>query len=83
MFNVATDDCITVNEIAAEAIAVVGIDESSVLIERTGGDRGWRGDVPVVRLNCDKIKALGWSCEDSSRMAIRRSLHAILGELKS
>ncbi len=29
--------------------------------EYTGGDRGWKGDVPVVRIATGKIRALGWA----------------------
>ena len=35
-------------------------------LEYTGGDRGWKGDVPVVRLNTDRIRGLGWSCRQHS-----------------
>ena len=32
----------------------------SPTIERTGGRRGWAGDSPLIRLDCAKIRALGW-----------------------
>ena len=33
-----------------------------VAFEYTGGDRGWKGDVPIVRLDTERIRALGWTC---------------------
>ena len=42
-----------------------------------GGARGWKGDVPVVRLKSDRIRALGWSSRWTSREAIRAALEAM------
>jgi UDP-glucose 4-epimerase len=77
VFNVATGDYITVCEIADIAAEVLGIDPANVIYEFTGGDRGWKGDVPVVRLNTDRIKALGWKCLRSSAEALRVSMDAM------
>ncbi len=79
-FNVATGDYITVTEIAEIAISVLNLHPSSVKLDYTGGDRGWKGDVPVVRLNTDKIRTLGWSNRRSTREALRASLKAMLAE---
>jgi UDP-glucose 4-epimerase len=59
-FNVATGDYVTVTEIAELATRVLGIEPGTTRFDYTGGSRGWRGDVPVVRMNTDKIRALGW-----------------------
>src|SRR5438270_9553307 len=56
VFNVATDDYITVREIADLAVTVSGLTLGETQYEFTGGDRGWKGDVPVVRFDCSKIK---------------------------
>ena len=50
-YNVATGDYITVREIAELAVECVGLAPGSVRFAYTGGDRGWKGDVPVVRLD--------------------------------
>jgi UDP-glucose 4-epimerase len=81
VYNVATGDYITVNEIADLALAAVGLEREDVRYVFTGGDRGWRGNVPVVRLNTDRIRALGWSHSRSSGEAIQESLAAMLDEL--
>ena len=38
-----------------------------VRYEYTGGDRGWKGDVPVVRLSIERIRGLGWAPSRTSR----------------
>ena len=27
----------------------------------TGGDRGWKGDVPIFLLDINKVKKIGWA----------------------
>ena len=80
VFNVATGDYITVTEIAALAIDVLGLDPAAVTLDYTGGDRGWKGDVPVVRIATDRIRDLGWSNRDSSAEALRRSMRSMLDD---
>lgn len=75
VFNVGTGDHLTVTEIAELAVACLGLD--NVRFVYSGGSRGWKGDVPVVRLNSDRIKRLGWSCQYDTRTAMRRSLMAL------
>jgi UDP-glucose 4-epimerase len=81
VFNVATDDYITVSEIADLAGKVSGLTRGQTQYEFTGGDRGWKGDVPVVRFDCSKIKALGWKAERSSAEAVTDAMKAMLEEL--
>ena len=50
--------------------------------EFTGGDRGWKGDVPVVRLDTQRIQTLGWRCQLSSREALRQSMLAMIPDMK-
>ena len=80
VFNVATDDYITVAEIADLAVKVSGVAPGKVRYEFTGGDRGWKGDVPVVRFDCSKIKALGWKAQRSSAEAVTDAMTAMLEE---
>jgi UDP-glucose 4-epimerase len=73
VFNVATGDYITVNEIADLAVEIVGL-KTPPVYEYTGGNRGWKGDVPVVRLNTQRIQKLGWRCKMSTRQALKASI---------
>lgn len=82
-YNVATGDYITVTEIARLAVECLGLSEAQVEFQYTGGNRGWKGDVPVVRLNTDRIRTTGWRCERSSREALRQSILAMLPDLKA
>ncbi|MFZ0662718.1 MAG: NAD-dependent epimerase/dehydratase family protein [Acidobacteriaceae bacterium] len=81
VWNVATNDAITVTEIAELAAECLGIDPLPQW-EYTGGDRGWKGDVPVVRLDASRIKALGWKPRYSCHEAIRKSLEEMAGEFE-
>lgn len=83
VYNVATGDYITVSEIARLAIQVCGLDEAQVRLEYTGGNRGWKGDVPVVRLNTDRIRSLGWACRRTSRQALCTAMSAMLEDARA
>lgn len=82
VYNVATGDYITVTEIARLAVDVLGLDPESVQLAYTGGDRGWKGDVPIVRLNTDRIRSTGWRCRHQTAEALRLSLDAMLDEVR-
>ena len=83
VYNVATGDYITVKEIAELAVGCVGLNRQQVEFEYTGGNRGWKGDVPIVRLNTDRIRGLGWTCRSGSREALRDSMLAMLPDLQA
>jgi UDP-glucose 4-epimerase len=80
-FNVATGDYITVNEIAQLACEVIGLDPAAVRLEHTPGDRGWKGDVPVIRLALDRIRALGWRPTRGCAQALREAMQAMRADL--
>jgi UDP-glucose 4-epimerase len=81
IYNVDSGDYITVTEIAEIAIKCMNI-KSPIKLEYSGGDRGWKGDVPIVRLNTDKIQSLGWVCKRSSAQAIEDSILALIHQAK-
>jgi UDP-glucose 4-epimerase len=76
-FNVATGDYVTVTEIAEIALQVLDLPAASTRFDYTGGPRGWKGDVPVVRINTDKIRSLGWVNERTGHEALRDSMASI------
>ena len=82
VYNVATGDYITVTEIAELAIEASGLARDQVRLEYTGGDRGWKGDVPVVRLNTDRIRALGWTSKRNCRQALCQALSSMLADAR-
>lgn len=81
-YNVATGDYITVSEIAKLAIECLDLSPDNVKLEYTGGNRGWKGDVPIVRLDTSKIRSLGWQCSYRTREALRRSMLAMIPDMK-
>jgi UDP-glucose 4-epimerase len=82
-YNVATGDYMTVGEIASMALEVMGLDPQTTQLEFTGSDRGWSGDVPVVRLSTKRLRALGWTNARSTRAAMRAALDSILEDVSS
>jgi UDP-glucose 4-epimerase len=81
-YNVATGDYITVREIVGLALEVLGLDPGDVEISYGPTNRGWKGDVPVVRLNTDRIRGLGWSPTAGSADALRKSMKAMLADFE-
>ncbi len=79
VYNVATYDSVTVTEIADLACEIAGAD--CVEYEYTGGSRGWKGDVPVIRMDSEKIRAIGWSNKFTSRQALYESMSAMNREV--
>lgn len=73
-FNVATNDELTVTEIAQMGCQVMQV---KARFQYSGGDRGWPGDVPVVRLESDRIRWLGWRNKMTSRQAMQWALEAM------
>lgn len=78
VYNIATDDTIDVTMIAKIVIQEMGL--KAVKLRYTGGDRGWKGDVPKVRFNLNKIHRLGWKPLYNSKEAVRKSIQEMLGK---
>jgi len=83
VFNVATLDHVTVTEIATMAIKLAGLEEATVQLAYSGGDRGWKGDVPIVRLSSAKIRRLGWANRYTCYEALQLSLAEMLEESRT
>jgi len=79
-FNVGTPDHLTVREIADIVCERMGLKDVHYVF--TGGSRGWKGDVPVYRLNTDKIRKYGWRNTRNSREAVIASVDAMLEDLR-
>ena len=82
IFNIANRDTITVREIARLAIQVSGLDVENVEIISDNQDRGWKGDVPTIFLNSEKIRSIGWKENFNSEQAMLNSLQSMLEELR-
>jgi UDP-glucose 4-epimerase len=78
VFNAGTLDYVTVQEIADLCCERLGL--SDVAYEFTGGTRGWKGDVPVVRFSSDKLRTMGWTNRYTSREALIDSIDHNIAE---
>ncbi len=74
--NIGSEDWIDVQSIAD--IVVQEMKLSDVRYRFTGGERGWVGDVPRMRLSVEKMKALGWKPPITSRESVIASVRALL-----
>jgi len=72
IFNVASNNYITVTEIANIVIREMKL--KNVKLKYTGGKRGWKGDVPVVRLDTTKINKLNWKPKLNSYEAVTKAV---------
>jgi UDP-glucose 4-epimerase len=80
-YNVATTDFLTVREIADLVTERMGL--AGVRYEFTGGNRGWKADVPVYRLDSSKIRARGWASQRNSRQAAGDAIDSIIADIRA
>jgi UDP-glucose 4-epimerase len=81
VFNVATEDYVTVRQIADLVVDRLGL--SGVVYAFTGGRRGWKGDVPVVRFDTTKLRGLGWSNQRTSVEALVDSIDSMITDARA
>jgi UDP-glucose 4-epimerase len=74
-YNLGTRTTTSVTAIADIVAEEMGLDPD---YEFTGGDRGWTGDVPRMRLSIEKLSALGYEPEQSSDDAVRQCVRELL-----
>jgi len=79
--NVASEDALTVREIADIVCVEMGL--GSIPYDFTGGNRGWKADVPFYRLNTKKIRARGWKNQFNSRQAVADSVTSMIQDIRS
>jgi len=77
-FNLGTKTTTSVDEIAEIVSEVL---DAAPTFEHTGGDRGWTGDVPRMRLSTEKLAALGWEPNYESSPAVRVAAEELAQEL--
>jgi len=78
IFNLTPPDAMSVEQIARIIVEEMGLE--NVDFDYTGGERGWKGDVPRVRLRGDKLARLGWRATMSSEEAVRTAVREVLSE---
>jgi UDP-glucose 4-epimerase len=78
VYNLGTETTTSVTSIANIVADEMELDPT---YEYTGGERGWTGDVPRMRLDIEKLQALGWQPSLESDAAVRRAARELLDEL--
>jgi UDP-glucose 4-epimerase len=79
IYNLGTRTTTSVTRIADIVADVMGLDPDYAY---TGGDRGWTGDVPRMRLSIQKLSALGWEPSIESDDAVRQAAEQLYTELR-
>ena len=80
VYNLGTRTTTSVTDIADIVSEELGVEPEYAY---TGGDRGWTGDVPKMRLSIEKLSALGWEPSIESDEAVRRSARELIDEIVS
>jgi UDP-glucose 4-epimerase len=75
VYNLGTRTTTSVTTIADIVADEKGLDPA---YEFTGGERGWTGDVPRMRLSIEKLSALGYEPAQSSDDAVRQATRELL-----
>ncbi|MEM4277214.1 MAG: NAD-dependent epimerase/dehydratase family protein [Thermoplasmata archaeon] len=77
-FNLGAEDQITVRRIVEILLEETRL--KGVKVHYTGGEGGWKGDVPVFLLSTKKMAKLGWRPKHSSEEAIRIAAKIVVRE---
>ena len=83
VYNLAVEDQTSVREIADWTIEAMGIDRGAIDVQYGDSPRGWRGDVPQVKLDTRRMTALGWTPKLSSRDAVRRTIADVVEQFRN
>ncbi|EMA62995.1 NAD-dependent epimerase/dehydratase family protein [Halorubrum kocurii] len=78
VYNLGTRTTTSVTDIADIVADEMGVDPDYAY---TGGDRGWTGDVPKMRLAIERLVDLGWEPSIESDEAVRRSARELIDEI--
>jgi len=71
------------DQIAVKRIIDIIVEEAKLKdtkIKYTGGESGWKGDVPRFLLDVKKMAKLGWKAKHSSEEAIREATRIVIAE---
>ena len=80
VYNVASEDWLTVDEVADEVIKAMGLLGVKKVYKPLLHGVGWPGDVKRIALRIDRLKTLGFTPRFSSRDAVRLTVKSLLAE---
>ena len=76
LYNLGVDSSTSVTRIADILCEEMGLEKVKYCY--TGGESGWKGDVPQFRYCLDKIHSVGWDAEYDSDEAVRMAIRYAL-----
>jgi UDP-glucose 4-epimerase len=83
VYNIASEDWITVDEVAEEVIKAMGLSNVRKTYKPVLHGVGWPGDVKKIALKIDKIKKLGFKPAMNSREAVGATTRKLLEEINA
>jgi len=83
VYNVASEDWITINELADIVIEAMGLKNVEKKYKPILHGVGWLGDVKKIALRIDKIKRQGFKPSMNSRETVKQTVMDILEEIES
>jgi UDP-glucose 4-epimerase len=78
-FNLGCEGATSAGQIAQFLLETMSLRDVELVY--TGGQRGWPGDVPQVRLDCTKLRRLGWRAKLTSDEAVQRATEELVEEI--
>lgn len=75
ILNIGVDTATTVHEIADMVCKRLGLE--NVQYKFTGGNVGWKGDVPAFQYDLSKIYATGWKAKHNSNESVQATLDSL------
>lgn len=76
LYNLGVDGSTSVTRIAEIVVNCMGLKE--VAFSYTGGESGWKGDVPRFKYDLSKIHSAGWRARYTSNEAVEKSVREYL-----
>ena len=80
IYNVGVEGATSVTAIAETVIAEMNLHDVKIIY--TGGEGGWKGDVPRFSYDITKISDAGWRAKHTSDEAVRRTVREYLAANK-
>ncbi|WFO75974.1 SDR family NAD(P)-dependent oxidoreductase [Desulfurococcaceae archaeon MEX13E-LK6-19] len=78
VFNVASEDWITINDVANIVLRVLGLNRTKIRYKPLYHGIGWPGDVKKIALSISKIKKLGFKPKYTSKEAVELTIKSYL-----
>jgi len=74
-YNIGSEDSIDVTSIAEIVSEEMNLEPE---FSYTGGEKGWKGDVPEMRLDISKLEKEGWKPEKNSEESVRNTVRDLI-----